>query len=239
MAIASQEVLLRVERAGRIFRMGEVEVPALADVDLQIGRGEFVVVLGPSGSGKTTLLNLIGGMDRPTTGRIWYHDTELSALTDDALTSYRRATVGYIFQFYNLVPTLTAEENVQVATELVEEPLDPRDALELVALSDRADHFPAQLSGGEQQRVAIARALAKRPQLLLADEPTGALDLDGARNVLSFLQQLSRGSQLTVVLITHNPAISAIADRVARLVSGRLAELRTNERPIEADTVSW
>ncbi len=234
-----REALLRVERVGRVFSMGEVEVPALAAVDLQITRGEFVVIVGPSGSGKTTLLNLIGGMDRPTTGRIFFRDIELSSLSDDALTNYRRSSVGFIFQFYNLVPTLTAQENVQVATELVDEPLDPREALELVALTNRAGHFPAQLSGGEQQRVAIARALAKRPELLLADEPTGALDLDGARNVLSFLQRLNHRSHLTIVLITHNPAIAAIANRVARLASGRMAELRTNENPIDAGAVTW
>ena len=231
--------LLRLEGASRVFRMGEVEVPALIDADLAIQPGEFVVILGPSGSGKSTLLNLLGGMDRPTVGSVWHHDTELSALTDDALTDYRRLTVGFIFQFYNLVPTLTAYENVQVATELVSDPLDPGAALKLVDLADRADHFPAQLSGGEQQRVAIARALAKRPELLLSDEPTGALDLATARNVLGILQRLNREQRLTVILITHNPAIARIARRNIRLVSGRVAESRINETPIEASEVSW
>jgi len=231
--------LLRLDNAGRVFRMGEVEVAALADVTLDIAAGEFVVILGPSGSGKSTLLNLIGGMDRPTAGAVWHRDTELSALSDDALTDYRRLVVGFIFQFYNLVPTLTAYENVQVATELVASPLDPAVALNLVDLADRADHFPAQLSGGEQQRVAIARALAKRPELLLADEPTGALDLIAARSVLAILQQLSRDQGLTVILITHNPAIARIAGRVVRLVSGRVAESRVNEHPIEAAEVAW
>jgi putative ABC transport system ATP-binding protein len=231
--------LLRLEGASRVFRMGEVEVPALVDADLIIEPGEFVVILGPSGSGKSTLLNLLGGMDRPTSGTVWHHDTELSALTDDALTDYRRLTIGFIFQFYNLVPTLTAYENVQVATELVGNPLDPGEALQLVDLADRADHFPAQLSGGEQQRVAIARALAKRPELLLADEPTGALDLTTARNVLGILQRLNRQPGLTVILITHNPAIARIARRNIRLVSGRVAESRINEAPIEASEVSW
>ena len=231
--------LLRLERANRIFRMGEVEVPALVDADLSIAAGEFLVVLGPSGSGKTTLLNLVGGMDRPTSGHVWHRDTDLAALTEDALTDYRRLTVGFIFQFYNLVPTLTAEENVQVATELVERPLDPAAALRLVDLADRAGHFPAQLSGGEQQRVAIARALAKRPELLLADEPTGALDLETARNVLAILQRLSRLQRLTVILITHNPALAAIAQRTVRLVSGRIAEVRVNESPISAADVTW
>ena len=231
--------LLRIEGASRIFRMGEVEVPALSDADLEIQAGEFVVILGPSGSGKTTLVNLIGGMDRPTAGRLWYRDTELSLLNDDGLTEFRREKVGFIFQFYNLVPTLTAYENVQVATELVADPLDPAEALELVGLADRAEHFPAQLSGGEQQRVSIARALAKRPELLLADEPTGALDLATARNVLTILQELSRTQNLTILLITHNPAICAIAGRTVRMVSGRIAESRMNEKVIPAAEVSW
>jgi putative ABC transport system ATP-binding protein len=231
--------LLRLTGASRVFRMGEVEVPALVDADLTIDPGEFIVVFGPSGSGKSTLLNLLGGTDRPTAGRVWHRDTELSALSDDALTDYRRQAVGFIFQFYNLVPTLTAYENVQVATELVENPVDPQAALELVDLVQRADHFPAQLSGGEQQRVAIARALAKRPELLLADEPTGALDLTTARNVLSILQRLNREQELTVVLITHNPAIARIADRIVRLVSGRVAESRINPQRIAATDVTW
>jgi putative ABC transport system ATP-binding protein len=231
--------LLKLERASRIFRMGEVQVPALVDADLTIAVGEFLVILGPSGSGKSTLLNLIGGTDRPTSGRVWHRGRELSGLADDELTEYRRVSVGFVFQFYNLVPTLTAFENVQVATELVEDPLDPAEALKLVQLVDRDDHFPAQLSGGEQQRVAIARALAKRPELLLADEPTGALDLTSARNVLAILQRLNRERQLTVVLITHNAAIAGIAHRLVRLVSGRITETQVNEHPIPAEQVSW
>ena len=231
--------LLRIERASRTFRMGEVEVPALIDADLTVQAGEFLVVLGPSGSGKTTLLNLIGGMDRPTRGHVWHDDTDLAALSDEGLTVYRRQTVGFIFQFYNLVPTLTAEENVQVATELVSDPVAPREALCMVGLADRADHFPAQLSGGEQQRVSIARALAKRPELLLADEPTGALDLAMARNVLATLQQLNQSRNLTVMLITHNPALAAIAHRTVRLVSGRITEIRGNAAPIPADAITW
>jgi len=231
--------LLRIVGVHRIFRMGEVEVPALTDVDLTINQGDLMVILGPSGSGKSTLLNLIGGMDRPTHGHVWHHDTDLAAIDDAALTDYRRKTIGFIFQFYNLVPTLTAFENVQVATELVEDPLDPADALEMVGLAERAEHFPSQLSGGEQQRIAIARALAKRPELLLADEPTGALDLKTARHVLSILQRLNDQRTLTIILITHNPAIGAIARRAVRLVSGRIAETRINESPIAADEVSW
>ncbi len=235
----AKEALLRLDKANRVFRMGEVDVRALVEVDLTITKGEFLVVVGPSGSGKSTLLNLIGGTDRPTGGRVWHGNRELSSLTDDALTEYRRSVVGFIFQFYNLVPSLTAHENVQVATELVDDALDPQEALEMVDLADRADHFPAQLSGGEQQRVAIARALAKRPELLLADEPTGALDLPTARSVLDILQRLNRDQGITVVLITHNPAIAGIGGRVVRLVSGRVAETRVNEHPIAATDVAW
>ena len=235
----SDPPLLRIESAGRVFHMGEVEVPALVDADLTIAQGELLTILGPSGSGKSTLLNLIGGADRPTSGHVWHGEHDLAAMSNAELTEFRRTTVGFIFQFYNLVPTLTAYENVQVATELVDEPLDPAEALAMVDLSDRADHFPAQLSGGEQQRVAIARALAKRPTLVLADEPTGALDLPMARNVLGILQRLNREQRLTIVLITHNPAIGAIAGRVVRLVSGRIAETSVNERPIDAQEVSW
>lgn len=231
--------LLRVKQASRIFKMGEVEVPALVDVDLTVEVGEFLTILGPSGSGKSTLLNLIGGTDRPTSGHVWHKENELSNLDDDGLTEYRRLAVGFVFQFYNLVPTLTAYENVQVATELVDDPLDPLEAITLVGLADRADHFPAQLSGGEQQRVAIARALAKRPTLLLADEPTGALDLPTARNVLGILQKLNREQGLTIILITHNPAIAEIANRLIRLVSGRIAESRVIENPIDADEITW
>ena len=236
---ASNGLMLSIENAGRVFRMGEVEVPALVDASLEIRAGSFVVVLGPSGSGKSTLLNLIGGMDRPTSGRIRFQETDIGGLTDRELTLYRRERIGFVFQFYNLVPTLTAYENVQAATELVSDPMDPADALEQVGLADRQDHFPAQLSGGEQQRVSIARALAKRPALLLADEPTGALDVPTARRVLSILQRLNRVNGLTVVLITHNPAIADIADQRVRLVGGRIAEDERNPNPIDANEVSW
>jgi putative ABC transport system ATP-binding protein len=230
---------LQVRGVTRLFRMGDVEVRALADVSLDIDAGEFLVSLGPSGSGKSTLLNLIGGIDRPTAGRILYRGQDLTALGNDGLTAYRRDEVGFIFQFYNLVPTLTALENVQVAAELIDDPLDAGEALALVGLDDRRDHFPAQLSGGEQQRVAIARALVKKPSLLLADEPTGALDLPTARRVLAILQELNRRQGLTIVLITHNPSIGDIGTRVIRLVSGRVAESRIVERPLPADQVTW
>jgi putative ABC transport system ATP-binding protein len=231
--------IVRLEQVSRIFRSGEVEVPALVNVELAIEPGELIVVLGPSGSGKSTLLNVIGGMDRPTSGRVWYGDDELTAMSDEELTQFRRERIGFIFQFYNLVPTLTALENVQVATELVRRPLDPAVALELVELAPRAGHFPAQLSGGEQQRVAIARALAKRPELLLADEPTGALDLETARVVLGLMQDLNRKHGLTTLLITHNPSIGHIAGRTIRMVSGHVAEVHRNERVVSAREVEW
>lgn len=234
-----EEALISMRGVSRVFLMGEIEVSALRDVDLSIGAGECLVILGPSGSGKTTLLNLVGGMDRPSSGEVRFRDRDLSSADEDALTLYRRREIGFIFQFYNLVPTLTARENVQVATELADEAMDVSEALSLVGLADRADHFPAQLSGGEQQRVAIARAMAKHPSLLLADEPTGALDLETARGVLQLLQDLNRDRGLTIVVITHNPAIAAIANRVVKLVSGRVAEISENERPSPASEVSW
>lgn len=239
MAVSSATAPIRVEKVSRVFQMGDVEVPALVDADLEIRDGDFVVVLGPSGSGKSTLLNLIGGLDRPTSGRLWFRDQELTSLSDEALTRYRREMVGFIFQFYNLVPTLTARENVQVATELVSEPLAPADALSIVGLADRSSHFPAQMSGGEQQRVSIARALAKRPELLLADEPTGALDLDMARVVLGTMQKLNREQGLTIVLITHNPALAALAHTKVHITSGRIAEITRNETPVAASEISW
>ena len=236
---SGKAVLFRIRGVSRIFRMGEVEVAALAEVELDIASGEVVVVLGPSGSGKSTLLNLIGGIDRPTGGHLHFGSTDLTDLSDSELTDYRREKVGFVFQFFNLVPTLTAYENVLSACELVDEPLDAGEALAMVGLSERADHFPSQLSGGEQQRVAIARALAKRPQVLLAEEPTGSLDLEMSRQVLGVLQRLNREQGLTILLITHNSAITGIADRSVRLASGRVAEVKANESPLPAAKVSW
>jgi putative ABC transport system ATP-binding protein len=237
--MSGETQLMRLENASRTFQMGEVAVNALIEAKLTIESGEFVVIIGPSGSGKSTLLNLIGGTDRPTSGAVWYGDANLAIMTDKQLTEYRRESVGFIFQFYNLVPSLTAYENVQAAAELVDDPMDPAEALKLVDLADRTKHFPSQLSGGEQQRVAIARALAKRPKLLLADEPTGALDLPTAQNVLGVLRRLNRDQELTVVLITHNQAIAAMADRVVRIVSGKITEATANENPVEASEVHW
>jgi putative ABC transport system ATP-binding protein len=228
-----------MEGVTKTFQMGEVVVEALRNVSLDIRAGEFMVMVGPSGSGKTTILNLVGGMDSVTSGKVWFAEREISALKPAELTRYRRDTVGFIFQFYNLVPNLTALENVMVATELSSEPMDPMEALRMVELDDRRDHFPAQLSGGEQQRVAIARALAKNPALLLCDEPTGALDFTTGKRVLRILADLTRQYGKTVVLITHNAAIAQAADRVARLRSGELVELHVNEQPLPPEEIVW
>lgn len=232
-------VLLRLEGVGKVYRMGEVDVPVLHGVDLAINRGELTVIVGPSGSGKTTLLNLIGGMDNPTDGAIWFGESNLAAMSARELTQFRREHVGYIFQLYNLVPTLTAEENVAIATEIVEGAIDPETALEQVGLKDRLDHFPSQLSGGEQQRVAIARALAKNPIMLLCDEPTGALDLEKGRQVLDVLVRLAREQNRTVLLITHNAPIASLADRVIRIGSGRIESDERNEQPAAVESVQW
>lgn len=231
--------ILRLEGAERSYRVGEVTVRALAGVDLVVRRGEFLVIVGPSGSGKSTLLNLVGGMDRASSGRVLHEGRDLSRASEAALTRYRRETVGFVFQFYNLIPALTALENVEVAAEIARDPLDPMEALRLVELEDRARHFPSQLSGGQQQRVAIARALVSRPVLLLCDEPTGALDLEMSRQVLGLLDRVRRESGVTVLLITHNGAIEAIADRVARISDGRIQSLVENPRPLTAAELSW
>jgi putative ABC transport system ATP-binding protein len=212
----------------KIYTMGEVEVPALQQVDLRLDEGELVVLLGPSGSGKSTLLNILGGLDTPTGGQVLYRGQDLTEADDAALTAYRRHHVGFVFQFYNLIPSLTARENVALVTEIVERPLAPEAALGLVQLGHRLDHFPAQLSGGEQQRVAIARAIAKRPSALLCDEPPGALDLATGVVVLEALERANRELGTTTVLITHNASIANMADTVVRLADGRVASV---ERP--------
>jgi len=232
-------VLLRLEHLGKTFRMGEVEVRAARDVSLDVRRGEMLVMVGPSGSGKTTILNLLGGLDTPTEGRLWLGSREMTRFDQAQLTRYRRETVGFIFQFYNLVPNLTAAENVMVATELSDDPMDVDEALGLVGLDDRRDHFPAQLSGGEQQRVAIARAVAKNPQLLLCDEPTGALDFQTGKRVLRLLVDLKNDLGKTVILITHNSAIADVADRVVRLRSGQVTDVHENPEPIAPEEVVW
>ncbi|MBX3613479.1 MAG: ABC transporter ATP-binding protein, partial [Burkholderiaceae bacterium] len=208
--------------------MGEVEVHALREVDLDLYEGELVVLLGASGSGKSTLLNILGGLDRPTRGEVFYRDHQLTAASDAQLTEFRREHVGFVFQFYNLIPSLTALENVALVTQIAANPMDPAQALELVGLGERRNHFPAQLSGGEQQRVAIARAVAKRPDVLLCDEPTGALDYPTGKLVLEVLERVNRELGTITVLITHNAAIAAMADRVIRIGSGRIVGIERN-----------
>jgi putative ABC transport system ATP-binding protein len=223
----------------KVYRMGEVEVQALRGVDLALYAGEFVVLLGPSGSGKSTLLNILGGLDVPTGGTVGYRDHDLTAANDAGLTRYRREHVGFVFQFYNLIPSLTARENVALVTDIATAPMRPEEALALVGLEKRLDHFPAQLSGGEQQRVAIARAVAKRPDVLLCDEPTGALDVDTGKVVLEALARVNRELGATVVVITHNAAIAGMADRVISIADGRIAGERRNATKITAEELVW
>lgn len=231
--------LLKLEGVGRRFQMGQVAVEALKDMSIDIFGGEFLVMVGPSGSGKSTALNIIGGLDGATQGRVWYEGNEISKFTSSQLTRYRRDTIGFVFQFYNLVPNLTARENVMVSTEISNDPIDVDEALRLVGLEDRRDHFPAQLSGGEQQRVAIARALAKNPRLMLCDEPTGALDFTTGKRVLRLLVDLKNTLGKTVILITHNGAIAQVADRVIRLRSGQVVEVKDNPAPLPPEEVTW
>jgi len=237
--VAADETVFRVRAVSKIYHMGEIDVLALRSVDLDILEGEILVILGASGSGKSTLLNILGGLDVPTSGTVWYRDQELSAATQKELTHYRRDHVGFVFQFYNLIPSLTALENVALVTEITTDAMDPLDALTLVDLDERADHFPAQLSGGEQQRVAIARAVAKKPDVLLCDEPTGALDLETGRLVLSALNMINREVGTTTAIITHNAAIAAMGDRVIRMSSGEIAERTRNEQRASLDEIHW
>lgn len=223
----------------KTYVTGETEVHALRGVDLEIFAGEILVLLGPSGSGKSTLLNIVGGLDRPTSGRLWYRDAELTSLDDADLTRFRRKNIGFIFQFYNLIPSLTAEENVRLVTDISSDPLSAAEALDLVGLAPRRHHFPAQLSGGEQQRVAVARAIAKRPGVLLCDEPTGALDSATGVKVLETLADANRELGTTLILITHNAGIAAMADRVFNFLDGRIASIQTNETRISATEMVW
>jgi putative ABC transport system ATP-binding protein len=238
-ASSSDSLLLRLENVGRTFRMGEVSVEVLKDVSLDVRRGEFLAIVGPSGSGKTTILNLVGGLDSPSAGRVLYGDRDLTQAGTSELTRYRRDEVGFVFQFYNLVPNLTARENVMVSTEIVDDPLDVAEVLKIVDLSDRAEHFPAQLSGGEQQRVAIARAVAKNPALLLCDEPTGALDFATGKRVLRLLVDLNDRLNMTIVVITHNSALAQVAHRIVHLRSGEITEVEENTSRIAPEEVVW
>ena len=233
------KTILRLCDVGKTYHMGDVEVPVLHDVDLEVAEGQITVIVRPSGSGKSTLLNLIGGIDRSSTGKILFRDHDITDYSERQLTEYRRERIGFVFQFYNLVPTLTATENVIVATEIAKDPMLAGEALNLVHMGHRLDHFPSQLSGGEQQRVAIARAVAKNPDLLLCDEPTGALDLETGQLVLRALVDLNQRLQTTVIIITHNVAIAGIANRLIRLGSGTIAEDRENASPISPEEVTW
>ncbi|MCC7241218.1 MAG: ABC transporter ATP-binding protein [Acidobacteria bacterium] len=223
----------------KVYPMGEVQVQALRGVDFDVFPGEFVVLLGPSGSGKSTLLNILGGLDVPTSGHVVYRNQDLTAAGDAALTEYRRDHVGFVFQFYNLIPSLTARENVALVTEIAASPMTPEEALGLVGLTERLDHFPAQLSGGEQQRVAIARAIAKRPEVLLCDEPTGALDITTGVVVLEAIARVNRELDTATVVITHNAAIAGMAHRVVRLADGRVVSVERNQTCVSARELSW
>lgn len=232
-------VVFHVHDVTKIYQMGEVQVHALRGVDLDLYGGEFAVLLGASGSGKSTLLNILGGLDTPSGGHVLYGDRDLTRATEGELTQYRRFHVGFVFQFYNLIPSLTARENVAVVTEIAKDPMQPEDALALVGLGERLDHFPAQLSGGEQQRVAIARAIAKNPRVLLCDEPTGALDSETGIVVLEALQRVNQELGTTTAVITHNAAIAQMADRVIRLSDGRISEVHVNKTRLAPDQLSW
>jgi putative ABC transport system ATP-binding protein len=223
----------------KVYRMGEVDVHALRGVDVALYPGELLVLLGASGSGKSTLLNILGGLDVPTTGSVRYHEQDMTEADEDALTEFRRQHVGFVFQFYNLIPSLTARENVALVTEIAPSPMRPEQALELVGLGHRLDHFPAQLSGGEQQRVAVARAVAKRPDLLLCDEPTGALDYETGVKVLAALERVNRELGTTTAIITHNAPIAAIADRVVTLADGKIARIEVPAARVRAEEVRW
>ena len=231
--------IFRIEKLTKVYRMGEVEVHALRGIDMNLEEGQFLVLLGHSGSGKSTLLNILGGLDAPTAGQVFYRGRELTAATESELTSFRRHNVGFVFQFYNLIPSLTAKENVELVTEISDDPMTPEAALDMVNLGDRMSHFPAQLSGGEQQRVAIARAIAKRPDVLLCDEPTGALDISTGVVVLEALERVSQELGTTMAVITHNAAISEMADRVVRLADGRITSDRLIESRRAARELSW
>ena len=233
------EPVLEARDLSKVYEMGEVQVRALRSVDLDLHTGELAVLLGASGSGKSTLLNIIGGLDRPTSGTLRYQEQDLSEADDAELTTYRRLHVGFVFQLYNLIPSLTARENVSLVSEIAPHPMRPEEALDMVGLADRLDHFPAQLSGGEQQRVAIARAVAKQPELLLCDEPTGALDAKTGKLVLGVLDRVNREMSTTTAIITHNVAIAGLGDRVIRMSSGEIVEIAVNETRASLDDVEW
>ena len=233
------EDYVKLENVTKVYKMGEVEIRAADGIDLSISKGEFVVIVGPSGAGKTTVLNILGGMDTATEGKVLVDGKDVAKYTSKMLTGYRRDDIGFVFQFYNLVPNLTALENVELALQICKEPLDAKSVLEDVGLGDRLDNFPAQLSGGEQQRVSIARALAKNPKLLLCDEPTGALDYNTGKAILKLLQDTCRQKGMTVIVITHNSAIAPMADRIIHIKNGKVSGMELNPNPVPVETIEW
>lgn len=230
---------VKLENVKKRYQMGEVEIMAADGIDFSIKKGEFAVVVGPSGAGKTTVLNILGGMDTATEGKVLVDGTDIAGYSQKKLTGYRRDDIGFVFQFYNLIPNLTALENVELALQICKDPMDAREVLEEVGLGDRLYNFPAQLSGGEQQRVSIARALAKNPKLLLCDEPTGALDYNTGKSILKLLQDTCRKKGMTVILITHNSAIAPMADRVIKIKNGKVSKIVENEHPVPVETIEW
>ena len=233
------KIIIKGEGLGKVYKMGEVDVRALRDADFEIYDGEFIVVLGPSGSGKSTLLNIIGGMDNPSTGKIYFEGKDISDLDEKGLMEYRRNVVGFVFQFFNLISSLTVKENVDLAVEIAENSLDTNEILNLVGLTERAGHFPSQLSGGEQQRVSIARAVVKNPKLVLCDEPTGALDFATGLQVLKLLKNLNQDYHKTVVIITHNIAIGKMADRIFTMRDGKIVDIEKNSDPKQPEEINW
>ena len=233
------EDYVKLENVTKVYKMGEVEIRAADGIDFSISKGEFVVIVGPSGAGKTTVLNILGGMDTATEGKVLVDGKDVAKYTPKLLTGYRRDDIGFVFQIYNLVPNLTALENVELALQICKEPLDAKSVLEDVGLGDRLDNFPAQLSGGEQQRVSIARALAKNPKLLLCDEPTGALDYNTGKAILKLLQDTCRQKGMTVIVITHNSAIAPMADRIIHIKNGRVSGMELNPNPVPVETIEW
>lgn len=232
-------ILLKIIALNKFYEMGEVKVAAVKNINLEIYKGEFLVILGPSGSGKSTLLNILGGMDLPTEGKVFIDNEDITNYNDKKLTAYRREKIGFVFQFYNLMANLTARENIELATELCKNALNIDNVLKSVGLEDRADHFPSQMSGGEQQRVAIARAVAKNPMLLLCDEPTGALDFETGIKILKLLKDINKRYKKTVIVITHNTPIGQMADRVIRMRSGEITDIKRNDNPINPEGIEW
>ncbi len=233
------DTFVKLENITKIYHMGEVEIRVVDGIDFSIQKGEFVVIVGPSGAGKTTVLNILGGMDTASGGRITVDGQDITKYSERQLTGYRRDDIGFVFQFYNLIPNLTALENVEMALQICRNPLDARAVLKEVGLEERMDNFPAQLSGGEQQRVSIARALAKNPKLLLCDEPTGALDYNTGKAILKLLQEMCREKGMTVIVITHNSALAPMADRLIKIKNGKVSSMKVNENPISIDEIEW